>query len=199
MATCGQGRVPLQGTHAGGRSRSGENRVTVVDFGVGGLARGIRPAERERLRQGGRAVSGGVRWWREATLNPWKIFDARTDNGCGTRPRNSCRAVSVGGVTLAEWLGVAAYRSLSISRLRLIFVRSYCPAVRLAPRVSRGAERPVSEGGRPCRVASSRRPVRFLPPPRTAPDAHTVAALSIVSIETRRPTCFLKHPSCRIC
>ena len=34
------------------------------DFGVGGLARGIRPAERERFRRGCRAVLGAVRWRR---------------------------------------------------------------------------------------------------------------------------------------
>ena len=38
VATWGLGRVPLQGTHAGGRSRSGGNRVTLVDFGVGVFA-----------------------------------------------------------------------------------------------------------------------------------------------------------------
>ena len=34
------------------------------DFGVGGLERGIRPAERERFRRGCRAVLGAVRRWR---------------------------------------------------------------------------------------------------------------------------------------
>ena len=38
--------------------------MTVDDFGVGGLERGIRPAERERFRRGGRAAWGGVRRWR---------------------------------------------------------------------------------------------------------------------------------------
>ena len=45
VAPWGLGRVPLQGTHAGGRSRSAGNRVALDDFGVGvfSYVRSVRP------------------------------------------------------------------------------------------------------------------------------------------------------------